>query len=144
MGQAREVLDRLTETAVNQRDVDNALELYAADAVVVTPDAGEIRGREGIRDYWVGFVDAFSDSHYDSTGKYEAGSSAIDEGYYVGTHTAPLTLATGESVPPTGKQLKLRSCDIAKVEEGKIVEHHLYFDQAAFLEQLGIEPSSSG
>jgi len=144
MGQAREVLDRLTQTAVNQRDVDGAVELYADDAVVVTPDLGEIRGREGIRDYWATFIDAFSDSHYDTVDKYETGSSAIDEGFYVGTNTAPLKMPTGESLPPTGRQIKLRSCDIAKVEDGKIVEHHLYFDQAAFLAQLGLEPGSSG
>src|SRR5688500_15090599 len=139
MGQAREVLDRLTETGVDQRDLDSAVDLYAEDAVMVTPDAGELRGRESIRGYWKQLVDAFPDSHYDTIGKFEAGSSAIDEGYYVGTNTAPLTTPSGDTLPPTGRMVKIRSCDVARVEDGKIVEHHLYFDQAAYFEQLGFE-----
>jgi steroid delta-isomerase-like uncharacterized protein len=144
MGQAREVLDRLTDAGVNQRDLNSALELYADDAVVVTPDAGELHGVESIRDYWKQLTDAFPDSHYDYIGRYETGDAAIDEGYFVGTNTAPFTTPSGETLPATGKEVKIRSCDVAKVEDGKIVEHHLYFDQAAFLEQLGLESGTPG
>lgn len=140
MGKAREVMDQLTMAATEQRDIASAMALYSDDAVVITPDAGEIRGRDGIADYWRVFIESFPDSRYEPIRKHESGEVAIDEGWIVGTNTAPLPLPTGEVVPPTGKQVRLRSCDIATVKGGKIKEHHLYFDQLEFMQQLGLAP----
>lgn len=140
MGQAREVMDRLTTLAVEARDLDAAASCYADNAVITTPDAGEVRGREHIADYWRQFIDAFSGTRFEPLGKHEAGNAAIDEGYFIGTNTAPMTMPDGQTLPATGKAVKVRSCDVATVEKGKITEHHLYFDQADFLSQLGIGP----
>jgi steroid delta-isomerase-like uncharacterized protein len=138
MGQARELLDRMTEFAVEQHDVDRAVELYAEDAVVSTPDVGELRGRDRIAEYWHGFIDAFPDSHYETISKLEGDGKAVDEGYFEGTHRGALKGPEGETIEPTGKHVKLRSCDIATVRDGKIVEHHLYFDEGEFMRQLGL------
>lgn len=142
MGQAREVLDRMTDAAVQERSLSSILACYTDDAVVVTPDAGAVRGKDRIADYWRQFVDAFPDSRYEYLGKYEAGDAAIDEGYYIGTNTGPMTMPSGETLPATGRQVKIRSCDVATVDNGKITEHHLYFDQAELLQQLGLTPES--
>jgi ketosteroid isomerase-like protein len=142
VGQARKVMDQLTTAMVEERNVQSAMECYADDAIIVTPDAGEVRGRDRIADYWRHFIDAFPDSHYESITKHEAGNAAIDEGWLEGTNTAPLSLPTGETVPATGRPIKVRSCDVATVENGKIKEHHLYFDQVEFLDQLGLGPGS--
>lgn len=142
MGQAREVLDRMTEAAVQERSLGSVVACYADDAVVVTPDAGAVRGRDRIGDYWRQFIDAFPDSRYEYLGRYESGEAAIDEGYYIGTNTGPLTMPSGETLPATGRQVKIRSCDVATVDNGKITEHHLYFDQAEFLDQLGLAGES--
>jgi ketosteroid isomerase-like protein len=56
----------------------------------------------------------------------------------VGTNTGPLRMPSGEAHQPTGKQVRIRSCDIAKVEGGEITSHHFYFDQVEFLAQLGL------
>ncbi len=69
---------------------------------------------------------------------YEAGDTAIDEGYLVGTNTGPLALPDGASMPATGSSVRLRSCDIATVEGGVVRSHRFYFDQMEFLGQLGI------
>ncbi|WP_233512314.1 ester cyclase [Micromonospora deserti] len=135
-------MDQLTTAMVEERNVQSAMGFYADDAVIVTPDAGEVRGREGIADYWRHLIDAFPDSHYEPISKHEAGNAAIDEGWLEGTNTAPLSLPTGETVPATGRPIKVRSCDVATVENGKIKEHHLYFDQMEFLGQLGLGPES--
>ena len=142
MNQARDVLDRLTETAANQHDLEAAMSLYAADAVVMTPDAGEIRGRDEITEYWHGLIDGFPDGHYESIAKTDAEDKAVDEGYFEGTNTAPMKTPTGETIQPTGKHVKLRSCDVATVKDGMITEHHLYFDEGEFMRQLGLTPPS--
>jgi ketosteroid isomerase-like protein len=137
MGDAREVMDRVTAAVMGQ-DFDAAAACYAENAVAVTPDQGEIRGREAIIGYHRQLAEAFPDAGYESVEKHASGSVAIDEGYFTGTHTAPLSLPSGETVAPTGKQIRIRACDLATVEGGLITQHHFYFDQMEFLEQLGL------
>jgi ketosteroid isomerase-like protein len=137
MGEAREAMDRVT-AATTSRDAAAVGECYAADAVLVTPDQGEIRGRESIVSYMLQLHDAFPDASYEYSGKFEDGSTAIDEGYLTGTHTGPLRLESGETLEPTGKRLRVRSCDIAEVANGAITRHRIYFSPAEFAEQLGL------
>jgi ketosteroid isomerase-like protein len=135
------VMDAVTEAAF-QMDLEAAANLYAPDAVMVTPDQGELRGREQIIGYLKQFNDAFPDNRYESAYAHESGDTAIDEGYFVGTNTAPLALPTGEELPATGKQVRVRACDIATVQNGVITSHRFYFDQMDFLGQLGLLPET--
>jgi ADP-ribosyl-[dinitrogen reductase] hydrolase len=64
------------------------------------------------------------------------------DGYFVGTHTAPLPTPTGEDIPATGKPVRVRACDIATVQNGVITSHRFYFDQMEFLGQLGLLPET--
>jgi ketosteroid isomerase-like protein len=141
MGEAREVMDRLTDAVVAGHDLDLAASFYADDAVIRTPDVGEVRGRERIAEYWRPFVEGFQDVRYEPLRKLEAGDTAIDEGWYVGTNTGSLPLPNGEMLPASGRQVKFLSCDLATVHGGKITEHHFYYDQMDFLGQLGLAPS---
>jgi ketosteroid isomerase-like protein len=141
VGEARRVMDAMTD-ATFQKDLEAAANLYAPDAVVVTPDQGELRGREQIVQYLKEINDAFPDDSYESAYKHESGDTAIDEGYFVGTNTAPLALPTGESVPATGQAVRLRICDIATVQNGVITSHRFYFDQVDLLGQLGLLPET--
>ena len=87
MGEAREVMDRLTD-AVFRRDRDAVARLYASDAVLVAPDAGEIQGTEEVVAWSTEFLDAFPDARYESLYAHESGNTAIDEGYFVGTKSS--------------------------------------------------------
>jgi ketosteroid isomerase-like protein len=136
---AREVMDRMTAAFVEQ-DFDAVEKLYAADAVAVAPETGEIQGREAIVDYFRQQWAAFPDGGYEHTAGYEAGNVAIDEGYWTGTNTGPLAMPSGEELPPTGRTLRLRACDIATVDGGMITSHRFYYDQVDFMEQLGLLP----
>jgi ketosteroid isomerase-like protein len=140
MGEAREVMDRLTAAVSETKDFKAAAECYATDAVAVTPDQGEITGRERIVDYLRQFSDVFPDIQYEYLDKHESGNVAIDEGYVTGTHTEPLPMPSGESIPATGKQIRVRSCDVVTVEGGMVISHRFYFDQVEFLGQLGLLP----
>ena len=137
MGQAREVLDRLNK-AMETKDKEALARSYAADAVAHTPDQGELRGREAIVSYLMEFWEAMPDVRYNQTGKHESGNVAIDEGIVIGTNTGPLRMPSGETLQPTGKELRVHSCDVATVENGEITSHHFYFDQVEFLAQLGL------
>jgi predicted ester cyclase len=140
MNQARDVLDRLTNTAIGQHDIESAMNLYAENAVVMTPDAGTLHGRDEISAYWHDLMDAFPDGRYELISKIEADGTAVDEGYFEGTNTVAMKTPTGETIPATGKHVKLRSCDIATVKDGMVTEHHIYFDEGEFMRQLELTP----
>jgi ketosteroid isomerase-like protein len=129
---------------MNAKDKETMAGCYAEDAVAVTPDEGEINGREGITNYLFQLWEAFPDVNYESTDKYETGNVAIDEGVVTGTNTGALKLPNGESLQPTGKKMTVRSCDVVHVEEGRVKTHHFYFDQLEFMAQLGLLPESMG
>ena len=141
MGEARVVMNRLTDASVSQ-DWGTVATLYAPDAVAVTPDQGEVRGNDNIVAWSKQFFNAFPDARYEPVNEYESGNTAIDEGFFVGTNTGPLPGPTGETIPATGKSIRSRACDIAAVENGVITSHRFYFDQLDFLSQLGLMEGS--
>lgn len=141
MGEAREVMDRLTD-AVMSGKTDEIANLYTDDATIMTPDVGEISGRDAIAAYFSEFVQGFSDVSWEPLSKFESGNTAIDEGYFLGTHTGPLEGPSGETIQPTGKRVRLRECDVATVESGRITSHRFYFDMMQFLDQVGLAPQA--
>jgi ketosteroid isomerase-like protein len=137
MGLARELMDRGTN-AVLTGDLEVLREIYSPDVVATTPDSGTLRGIDKFIEWNQAFVGAFTDRAYHSAKQQETADCAIDQGEFVGTHTNPLQLPDGQSVPPTGKQIRMRSADMATVRDGKIVSHDFYFDQLDMLTQLGL------
>jgi ketosteroid isomerase-like protein len=140
MGEAREVMDRVT-AAVMSGDSDALKALYAPDAVAETPDQGTIRGRDQIAAYMGEFATAFPDASWEELFKHETSDTAIDEGYFVGTNTGPMTGPNGETIAATGKRVRARECDVATVDNGVVTSHRFYFDMQDWLTQLGLEDS---
>lgn len=139
MGEARDVMDRLTE-AVTHGDLKTIADLYAEDAVALTPDEGEIQGRDAIVEYWRSMTTSIPDATFTYRNRFETGDTAIDEGIFTGKNTGPLPLPDGETLPATGKTVNIRGIDLAQVRDGRIQSYRLYFDQMEFLDQLGLLP----
>ena len=137
MGEARDLMNRVTD-AFFSKDWETGAKLYAPDAVAVTPDRGEVTGNDNIVAWSKELIDAFPDARYEPVNEYESGNTAIDEGYFAGTNTGPVQGPTGETIPATGKSVRVRACDIATVENGVITSHRFYYDQMDFLGQLGL------
>lgn len=137
MGQARDVMDRATEAYFSQ-DYETLRTLYAPDVVATTPDAGTLNGVDALFEWNKALDEAFPDIRYELTAAHEAGDCAIDQGDVIGTHSGPLRLPDGGSIEPTGRQVRMRSADIATVRDGKIVRHDFYYDQLEMLAQLGL------
>ena len=64
----------------------------------------------------------------------------IQEIVMEGVHTAPLEGPTG-TIPATHKKFVGYGVQILKVENGKIVEARLYYDQLDTMSQLGLIPA---
>jgi ketosteroid isomerase-like protein len=142
MGEARDAADRMTAAVTTARDLKALAECYSENAVAMTPDQGEITGRDGITDYFRQFLDTFTDTRFEHIAKHESGNVAVDDGYFLGKNTGPLQTPGGEIMPATGKQIRVRECDVLIVEDGMIREHRFYYDQMELLAQLGLLPGT--
>jgi ketosteroid isomerase-like protein len=67
----------------------------------------------------------------------------VVEGVYTGTQTGVLS-GPGGDVPPSGRRLELPYCDVFEAEAGRIVSHHVYYDQVLFARQMGLVPDPAG
>ena len=120
MGEARDVMDRVTEAVVS-KDLE-ALSRASTPRMrsPSRPDLGTMSGRDQIV-AWLGeFVAAFPDASFETAREHACGDTAIDEGYFVGTNTGPLAMPNGESIPATGRRVLMRACDAATVEDGVV------------------------
>jgi hypothetical protein len=56
--------------------------------------------------------------------------------------TAPLPMPDGSTVPPTGKHVVLRFCEVWRIRDGKVISLHNYGDNLSLLQQLGLMPGA--
>ena len=139
----RELTDAIT-TAYNAHQLSKLTEFFRPDIVLVAPDAGELKGREQVAEYHRAFLQAFPDANVDVVAKHESGDTTIDEWIFHGTHTGPLSLPSGETIPATGKRVAVRGIDVVSYADGAVASHHAYFDQVQFLAALGLMPVALG
>jgi predicted ester cyclase len=138
MSDARKVVEKHYEGASNH-DLTAANSVHADDVDGYVPGVGSIAGAEAFDQFSRPFFDAFPDASMYPANWVEAGDTVVVEGSFRGTHTGVLHSPAGD-VPPTGKSLDLKFCDIFRVKDGKVVAHHIYFDRLDFAEQLGLAP----
>ena len=138
MGFNRDLLEHYVER-YNAGDLDACMDLYADDAVQIMPE-GTFEGRSAIHDRLARDLDAFSDLVYSVRSFVEHDDTFADEWTMVGHHTGPITLPDGTSIPPTGNRVEIRGMEFVKLRNGNIVVDNLYYDNAAFVAQLGLAP----
>ena len=140
MSELTDLRDRHYE-GVKSGDVDLAASTLANDVENILPGAppGAMNGVAGFRAFAEPFAKAFPNAGMTLTSTVEAGDTIITEGVFTGTHTGPLETPQG-TVPPTGRSIEIPFADIFVARDGKFVKHHLYFDNAAFMAQLGLMP----
>jgi uncharacterized protein (TIGR02246 family) len=138
MGQDESVVVDRAYESWNDRDISGIAHLYAMDADVVIPGAS-VHGREQVGALWGAFISAFADGQLTERLRLDCGQYVVSEHTLSGTHTAPLVTAQGE-IPATGKKVSVDGVSIFEVRNSEIKSEHLYFDQVAFLSQLGVMP----
>lgn len=70
--------------------------------------------------------------------RFGTGNYTAVTGYIEGTFTKPMMLPNGTSIPPTGKSFKLPMCTIGLWKDGVMYEEHLFWDNQAFMKQIGL------
>ena len=127
--------------AFNAQDWDGFFELYAESAVYSGPGIPEpLKGRAALREAFEVFHTAFPDIRSKPERSFGQGDWVCMEYTITGTHTGPLKLPGGETIPATNKPVRLQGCGVYKFEGGEITEEHDYSDQLGMMAQLGLAP----
>ena len=119
------------------RNVDAALALFAPGAEFLFP-LGALPMPDGVRAYLGGYAQSFPDSGFDLTNVFEQGDQVAVEGFWFGTHTGPMQLPDGTSVPATQRKVRAPFATLFTIRAGKITSHRGYWDMAGFMMQLGL------
>jgi steroid delta-isomerase-like uncharacterized protein len=99
--------------------------------------ARNARGIEDVIKLWRGWAEALPDSKATFQNELVSGNTVVLELTWRGTHTGPLQTPDG-MLPPTGKTITLRACQVIEVRGDKATSIRQYFDMATLLQQLGV------
>jgi steroid delta-isomerase-like uncharacterized protein len=136
---ARQIIE-----AFNSRDPATALELVSDHAELVDVPFGEVyRGPDGLREYHTSWMSAFPDGRVEITNVIADDRQAVVEYTGQGTMTGAMSTGGGD-IPPTGRRMQMKLCDVMEIEDGKVIRYRSYFDAASMMQQLGLtsEPAA--
>ena len=134
--QNKALIRRLFEEGLNQNQPSVFDELIAPSFVIYDAPPGMEHGPEGFRQVVALFRTAFPDLHVTFEAEFAESDVVIHRGYVAGTHQGEF-----QGIPPTGKQVKMKTLDIWRVANGKAVENWVQMDILGLMQQLGTVPA---
>ncbi len=111
-------------------------ELLSADLVAHMPGMPGPLSRELMLQGASMFSAAFSDQHYTAEDQIADGDKVATRTTWQAIHSA----GDFQGVPPTGKRVAASGISIERIQDGKIVERWLSYDQIGMMQQLGLIP----
>ena len=138
---ARSLLDLYNNRQSDPAWLEKSMAAFTADTKYIDiPSRTTFRGPDGYKQLILFFEEGFPDSGIEITNLFATEDQAVVEFIGRGTNTGPLHMPTGD-VPPIGRAVEMRFCDVYRVRNGKIVNYRSYYDGLGFLQQLGLIPS---
>lgn len=115
-------------------------ESHSKDILVHYPDGHTTKGLEAhIKELEPMFVFAPDTRIEEHPIKLGSGNMTAVVGELLGTFTKPMPIGNGKFIQPTGKSFKLPMCTVGLWnEDGVMYEEFLFWDNQAFLKQIGI------
>ncbi len=113
------------------------LEYYNEDnfdkniTLIMEPE--NVVGIEAVKDYYNNFLDGFSDIEFTMKNVFGQNDNLVKHWNFKGTHTG-----TFFGIPATGRTVDLDGTTIIKMKNGKIAQEQDFFDNMAFMSQLGL------
>ncbi|HEY2597397.1 MAG TPA: ester cyclase [Candidatus Dormibacteraeota bacterium] len=133
---AKQVLEQAI-AAFNAKDESRFVALASPSIELPSPGGLNFHGQDGFRQWFRLWTDAFPDRQVRYHNIVGDADQVLGEGTFIGTHTGPLRLPTGD-VPPTGKHVTLDYVAVQRVSNGKITYLRHYLDVMELMMQLGL------
>ncbi len=123
---------------INNRNLDEAFELYDLNYIYHGPGGQELKGRDGIRGLWELFLAAFPDLTSTVDEVISEGNRVALRWTIRGTHTGELF-----GIPASNKSITLPITEVFRVENGQLAEAWDRYDRLHLMEQIGAAPAPS-
>jgi steroid delta-isomerase-like uncharacterized protein len=133
------VVRRWMEEGWNKGHVDLADELYTPNYVTHSIGSQLPPNREGLKQFVRMFRASLPDLQFTIYEMIAEGDKVAFRWIARGTHEGELM-----DIPPTGRQCETTGISIFRLEDGKIAEDWVNWDQLGFLQQLGVVPAPDG
>ncbi|MFQ5555188.1 MAG: ester cyclase [Acidimicrobiia bacterium] len=134
----RQIVRGVTADGVDTGDLTVSVELRAPDSArhsQATTEMPEIRGREAMLAFLEATFAAFPDWHDEIELMVAEGDKVAYVTTGTGTNTGPMG-----PMPPTGKPVSVVNHITQRIEDGRIAETWIEWDNLAVLAQLGLFP----
>lgn len=120
-------------SALQRRDLNALMELYADTCVVDSPLGGHASGHEAIRRVWHAWLGAFKDAEFTFEPPVIDGDRVAQLAMVSGTDTGGFM-----GLPPTGKHFEMPLVLLYTVSNGRFQTERRIYDFTGLLVQLGV------
>jgi predicted ester cyclase len=132
--------DTLDFDVFSNQEWDRLGESHADDIIVTWPDGHDTRGiQRHIEDLRKLFLHAPDTAIRIHPIRVATGEWTAVTGVMTGTFTRPMPMPDGKTVEPTGRKFSLPMATIGHWKNGKMDHEWLYWDNATYMQQLGIK-----
>ena len=129
--------------AINAHDERKIGELMADDVAYWEANLpAPIKGRRAVEEHFRENWKPFPDATIKSLNRIVSGDWVTDESMWSGTHKGPIQAPGQPPIPPTNKRAQGKAVAVAHVQGGKVKSLNIYYDNMAFMAQLGLMPGS--
>jgi steroid delta-isomerase-like uncharacterized protein len=139
MTEVKDTSDRFV-SAFNAHDEHALNELHAADIKFNAPGGFKATNAKDATGFAMTWLKAFPDGKMKVRSEIISGPWVVQEITMEGTHTAPLVTPTA-TVPATHKKVVGYGVQLFRIENAKIAEARIYYDQLDQMTQLGLIPT---
>ena len=130
-----EAVIRQVLALIDERNLDEAFELYALDYLYHGPGGQELRGRDGIRGLWEDWLAGFPDLHSTVEDMVSEGDKVVLRWRVEGTHTGEFL-----GIAPSNAKINVGVTEIFRVANGQLVEAWDQYDGLGLMQQIGAIP----
>ncbi|MGZ3951972.1 MAG: ester cyclase [Flavisolibacter sp.] len=95
----------------------------------------DVIGIDSARAMYANYVNGFSNIKFTIVDVFGHGDKLVKHWNFKGKHTGPFF-----GIPATGKDVNVEGVTLVKMRGGKIAEEQDFFDNLAFMQQLGLMP----
>ncbi len=105
-------------------------EHFTEDVTIIT-DQGNIVGIEGVRQFYMNYLNGFSEIEFTIVDAFGQGDKIVKHWNFKGLHTGDFF-----GIPATGNRLDLSGTTLVTMREGRVASEQDFFDMKSMLDQL--------
>lgn len=132
------MMERFYQEFWNKGNVDYADEIMVEDLIHDQLPSDWPKGREGFKRLVATWRAGFSDLNEDVEFVMGDGDRVMSRFTLTGTHDG-----TFYGIEPTGRRVEIQGVDVARIENGRIVEYFYHEDTLGLFRQLGAFPADT-